>query len=97
MTSGSIYTEHQYQCCDDASDTSLIENIGVAPEWGCNQIWSNSIVINEISITIVITALTLTLNVDGSSRYFDSNPSEHFKVTNFYEHFTNSLQKNYVK
>ena len=39
---------------DDASDTVLIENNGVAPEWGCNPFSSNSIVFNENSITSLI-------------------------------------------
>ena len=37
---GPLYTEHQRQPYDDASDSDLIEdneNInGVTPEWGCN-------------------------------------------------------------
>ena len=43
-TLGPVYSKRQSQrCnnnCDDASNTVLIENNGVAPEWGC----SNSIV-----------------------------------------------------
>ena len=30
---GSVYTERQHQCCDDTSDTVLIENNGVI--WKC--------------------------------------------------------------
>ena len=43
------------QLCDDTSHTVLIENNGVAPEWGCYQFLSDSIVFNENSITSVIT------------------------------------------
>ena len=35
-----IYTVRQSQCCDDASDTSLIKNNRVAPNWGCNLLFS---------------------------------------------------------
>ena len=35
------------QLCDDASNTVLIENNGVAPDWSCYPFLSNSIVINE--------------------------------------------------
>ena len=38
------------QICDDASDTVLIENNGVAPDWGCNTFSSDIIVFNENSI-----------------------------------------------
>ena len=33
---GPVYIERQRQCCDDASDTSLIEYNGVARERVCN-------------------------------------------------------------
>ena len=35
------------QLCDDACDTALIENNGVAPEWTCNPFSIDSIVFNE--------------------------------------------------
>ena len=38
------------QLWDDISNTVLIENNGVAPDWGCNPILSNSILFNENSI-----------------------------------------------
>ena len=54
------------QLCDDASDTVLIENNGVAPKRVATPIWSDSIVFNENSIASVITELlTLTLGVNG--------------------------------
>ena len=54
----------QRQRCNDASNTYLIENSG-APEWGCNPIWSESIVFNERNVDSILAALTLTLNVNG--------------------------------
>ena len=42
------------QLCDDTSDTVLIENNGVAPEWGCKPYLSDSIIFSENSITSVI-------------------------------------------
>ena len=42
------------QLSDDASDAILIENNGVAPEWGYNAFLSDSIVFNENIITIFI-------------------------------------------
>ena len=45
------------QLCKDASDTVLIENNGVTPEWGCNPFLSDSIVFNEISIPSVMAEL----------------------------------------
>ena len=53
------------QLCDDTSDTVVIENNGVTPEWGCNPFSCDSIIFNENSITSVIAALTLMLGVDG--------------------------------
>ena len=53
------------QLCDDASNTVLIANNGVAAEWGCNPFSSNSIVFNENSIASVITEMTLMLVVNG--------------------------------
>ena len=40
------------QLCDDASDTGLTENNGVAPEWGCNPFSSDTIVLNDIASII---------------------------------------------
>ena len=31
-----IYAKRQHQCCDAASDTTVIENHGVTPDLGCN-------------------------------------------------------------
>ena len=42
------------QLCDDASDSVLIENNGVAPEWGCYPFLSDSTDFNENRITSVI-------------------------------------------
>ena len=53
------------QRCDDTSDTVLVENSGVAPEWDCNPFLSNSIVFNENRIVSIIAELTLTLVVNG--------------------------------
>ena len=55
---GTIYTKYQRQCCDDANDTVLIENNGVAPEWSCNPFSSDSITFNESSITSIIAELS---------------------------------------
>ena len=58
------------QLCDDTSDSLLIENNGVAQEWGCNPFSSDYIVFNENRITsvtsVVVRALTLSLGVNGS-------------------------------
>ena len=35
------------QLCNDASDTILIENNGVTPEWSCNSFSSDTIIFNE--------------------------------------------------
>ena len=48
-----VYTEFWR----DASDTALIENSGVAADWGCNLILVYSIIINERSIARVIPVL----------------------------------------
>ena len=53
------------QLCDDARDSVLIENNGVAPEWVCNQFSSDFTVFNENGIASVIATLTLTLGVNG--------------------------------
>ena len=46
------------QLCDDACDSVLIENNGVAPEWGCNLFSSDSNVFNENRIASVLTELS---------------------------------------
>ena len=48
-----------HQLCDDTSNTVLIENNGVASEWGGNPFWSDSIVFIESSMASVIAALLL--------------------------------------
>ena len=53
------------QLSDDACDFVLIENNGVAPEWGCNLFSSNSTDFNENRIARVVAALMLTLGVNG--------------------------------
>ena len=52
------------QLCDDASDTVLMQNNGVARKWVVALFRSDSIVFNENSITSVIAALMLTLGVN---------------------------------
>ena len=56
-----VYTKRQpstlRQLRDDASDTVLVENNGVAPEQDCNPFSSGSIVFNEKSIGSVIAEL----------------------------------------
>ena len=47
------------QLYNDASDTVLIENNGVAPDWGCNPFSSDSIIFNENSTTSVIAQAAL--------------------------------------
>ena len=47
-----------WQLCDDASDTVLIENNGVARKWVAIPFWSNSVVFNDSSITSVIAELS---------------------------------------
>ena len=48
----------QRQHCDNASDTSLIENNRVAPEWGCNPFLSDSTVFLKKCVTSIIAVLT---------------------------------------
>ena len=43
---------------DNDSDTVLIENNGVAPDWGYNPFLSNSIVFNEDGIASIIAELS---------------------------------------
>ena len=61
---GSVYNKRQ--CCDNASNTVLIENNRVALDWGCNPFLSASIVFNENSNCSVITVLTLAFGVNRS-------------------------------
>ena len=42
-----------------------MENNGGTLKWVVTLFWNNSIVFNESSIASIITALTLTLNVNG--------------------------------
>ena len=51
---GPVYTEHQRQRCDDATDTALIENNGVTRKWVATPIWSHSIAFSQSNITSVI-------------------------------------------
>ena len=53
------------QLWDDASNSVLIENNGVAPEWGCNPFSSDSIVFNKNRIANIIAQVSLTLGVNG--------------------------------
>ena len=46
------------QLCNDACDSVLIENNGVAPEWGCNLFSSDSTNFNENRIASVIAELS---------------------------------------
>ena len=57
------------QLCDGISDTVLIENNGVTPEWGCNPFWMDCIVFNQSSIASVIAVLMLTLSVNEPLLY----------------------------
>ena len=60
-----VYTESQRQHCDDASDTVVIENNGVATKWVATPFPSDSFVFNENRIASVIAVLTMTLSVNG--------------------------------
>ena len=46
------------QLCDDASNSVLIENNVVAPDWGCNPFSSDTVVFNENRITRMIAELS---------------------------------------
>ena len=46
------------QLSDDTCDSVLIENNGVAPEWGCNLFSSDSTDFNETRIASVIAELS---------------------------------------
>ena len=86
---GRVYSKRQRQICDDACDSVLIENSGVASKWVANLFWSDFIVFNENTITSVFTALTLTLGVNGPLNLpvsFTHNPMRSAiltKVSNF--------------
>ena len=45
------------QLCNDAHHSVLIENNGLAPDWGCNAFSSNCIVFKENRIASIITEL----------------------------------------
>ena len=47
------------QLCNNVSDTALIENSRVAPEWVCNPFLSDSIVFNENNIASIVTEVSL--------------------------------------
>ena len=47
-------SELMLQLCDDANDTILIENTGVAPDWTCNPFYSDSFVFIEKFMANVI-------------------------------------------
>ena len=55
------------QLCDDTSNSVLIENNGVAPDWDCNLFLSNFI--EENRIPSIIAELSLTLGVNGPYRF----------------------------
>ena len=61
---GPVYTKRQRQSCNDACDSFLTENSGVAPDWVCNPFSSDTIVFNENRIARVIAELTLTLGIN---------------------------------
>ena len=69
---GPVYTKRQRQCCNDACDSVLIENSGVACKWVVNPFWSDTTVFNENRIASVIAGLTLTLGINGPLK-----PSSH--------------------
>ena len=58
------------QRCDDASDTVLMENNGVAPEWGCNQSLRDITVLCNCR---VVAMLMLTLGVNGPLEFESRN------------------------
>ena len=70
---------NQCQCCDEASDSVLIENNGVTPD---------SIIFSENSITSAIAessccALTLMPGVDGPQRFQEENQTERVSSSDF--------------
>ena len=59
---------NESQRCDDASDTALTENNGVAPQWlqpDSGATLFASIVFSETNMAGIIAALVLTLGVNG--------------------------------
>ena len=64
-----------WQCCNDACDSVLIENSGVAWKWVANPIWSDSMF--SMGITNVIAALMLTLSINGPLRLVHTNRPHH--------------------
>ena len=72
LSSGPVYAKRQHQRKVNAAmnveilmSLKPMETNTVAPEWGCNPFWSNSIVFNEICIASIIVGLTLKLGVNG--------------------------------
>ena len=72
MLLGPLYTERSASMQSHAPITlatwltlKSMETNGVAPERGCNLFWSDSILVNETHVASVITALMLTLGVNG--------------------------------
>ena len=62
---GLVYTVCQHQCCNDASDTALIEDNEITAEWSGNPFSMDSVVFNESSIASIVAALTLMFSVNG--------------------------------
>ena len=60
---GPVYTVCQHQCCNDASDTALIEDNEITAEWSGNPFSMDTVVFNESSIASVVAALTPMLSV----------------------------------
>ena len=60
---GPVYTERQRKCCNNTSNSALIENNAITPKWVATQFLSDSIVFNQNSIASVIAMLSLTLDV----------------------------------
>ena len=57
---GPLYNDRQRQHSVNVVmmlGTSLIENNGVAPEWGCNTFWSDSVVLNERNVAVAVLAI----------------------------------------
>ena len=75
LTVGPDCNKHRRQCCNDASNTSLIGSNRATPGWGCNRFWSGSIVFNETCIASVVTALTLSVNGEPESYVDEYNCS----------------------
>ena len=52
-----LHTKRQQQLCNDTSNSVLIENNGVIPEWTCNPFPSDTVVFNENRIASFIPEL----------------------------------------